>query len=404
MMKESELVEGYMRWAHSVPAHRKSLRTSAPSEPILAEAAAHVMAKFDREVVSLLSRYLRDGLIEKGQHEGLVWRTIVTKAHDIAAIPSIPSSFLVPLHRVFSVPIHLFDLLEALVGKLHMETILMSHAQNVPNSATFKEAFADAYIHWTHFAKAGDDSVISDEAAWIAMVRGIFWQCSDQQADINGILPLLLSVLGTKLGRWVMSAVFWQIKDKTKKHAAHVDAEKLKFFSTPPKDEPEKGTRRPYIVITMQFGVQNIPRTTMPNTPPGPHISQQPEDVTPPRTNVPRDQPTRNGKPARSTHPRYEINIIGCSPKVYNVIKESERASYANLLASCDIVSQHPRQFDEAKDTVLHSKPFWKKGRQSFGWVQPAEDPSVTDEVSPPIPQVEGVFVGEYQEDREEEH
>ena len=113
MMKESELVEGYMRWAHSVPAHRKSLRTSAPSEPILAEAAAHVMAKFDREVVSLLSRYLRDGLIEKGQHEGLVWRTIVTKAHDIAAIPSIPSSFLVPLHRVFSVPIHLFDLLES---------------------------------------------------------------------------------------------------------------------------------------------------------------------------------------------------------------------------------------------------------------------------------------------------
>ena len=403
VIKESELVEGYMRWAHSIPAHRENLRTSAPSEPILAEAAARVMAKFDREIITLLSDYLRNGLIEKGQRGELVWRTIVTKAHDLALHCDLFLS-LPAFNRNFSVPIHLFKFLKALVGEEHMKAILASHAQNVPDSLTFKDAFEHSYIHFTHFAKAGDNSVVSDEAAYIGMLRGIFWQCSDQQTDIDGILALLLGGLGTKLGRWVMSAIFWQIKNKKKKQPIHVDAEKLKFFSAPPKDEPEKGASRPYIVITMQLGVQKNPsKKTAPSSQlvPGASVSQR--GTTPSAIHLPppivRNQPPHTNKRARPMHPRYEINIIGCSPTVYNVIKEEERESYNQLLASHDLLSEHPRQFDEAKDAVLRSKPFWKEGRQSFGWVQPVEEPSVTGEVPFPAPEAEGVFLGEYQED-----
>jgi hypothetical protein len=40
---ENRLVEGHMRIAYSVPTHREYLRFGAPSEPVLAEAAARVM-------------------------------------------------------------------------------------------------------------------------------------------------------------------------------------------------------------------------------------------------------------------------------------------------------------------------------------------------------------------------
>jgi len=42
--QEAKLVEGHMRVAYSVPKHRQYLRGRTPSEPVLAEAAARIMA------------------------------------------------------------------------------------------------------------------------------------------------------------------------------------------------------------------------------------------------------------------------------------------------------------------------------------------------------------------------
>jgi len=79
----------------------------------------------------------------------------------------------------YSRPIHLFDFLEALVGRSHTENILESRPDNVPGGAIFREAFKDAKVNFTHFVKGGDESVITDEAAWLALSRSMAFQCAN---------------------------------------------------------------------------------------------------------------------------------------------------------------------------------------------------------------------------------
>jgi hypothetical protein len=63
---ENRLVEGYMRYVFSVPAHREYLRSDAPSEPILAEAAARFMSSIRPiRVIEKLDGWSKNGLISK---------------------------------------------------------------------------------------------------------------------------------------------------------------------------------------------------------------------------------------------------------------------------------------------------------------------------------------------------
>ena len=160
--KEAKLVEGHMRVTYSVPTHRQYLRSGAPSEPVLAEAAARVMSEIHGGPLGAVTGYLRNGLISKGVRGELVARLLLTLAHnkcvrfDSAKVHEAQYSKAVPLS----------DFLEALVGHGHMQKILKSRPDNVPGGATFKEAFKHAKVNFTHFVKGGDESVITDEAAF----------------------------------------------------------------------------------------------------------------------------------------------------------------------------------------------------------------------------------------------
>jgi hypothetical protein len=257
---ENRLVEGHMRIAYSVPKHREYLRSGAPSEPILAEAAARVMESIP-SVPDALLKLVRDGLISKGERGELVARLLLILAHDRAArkAGTILSPHISPVsfkshpqtHSKYSIPILLVDFLRELVGEVHLQEILNSTPHNIPNGVKFEEAFRDAKVHFTHFVKAADTSVVSDEAAWVAMSRGMAWQCFNQQAVIDMLVPVLL--WNELLGRWSMTAIFFQIKNSSKHKQVHIDAEKLPFFT----NGTEKANKRPYMTIVLEFGVQS---------------------------------------------------------------------------------------------------------------------------------------------------
>lgn len=81
---ESRLVAGHVRVAYSVLQHREYMRAGAPSEPILAEAAAQVMS--ERNPLRYLSGFLDKGLVNKGERGELVARLLLILAHDRAAV------------------------------------------------------------------------------------------------------------------------------------------------------------------------------------------------------------------------------------------------------------------------------------------------------------------------------
>ena len=104
----------------------------------------------------------------KGERGELLARLLLTLGHDKCVDFDSAKAH----EAQYSWPVRLFDFLEALVGPGHMKKILESSPDNLPDGATFKEAFKDAKVNFTHFVQAGDKSAIADEVAvWRSSAR-----------------------------------------------------------------------------------------------------------------------------------------------------------------------------------------------------------------------------------------
>jgi hypothetical protein len=288
-----------------------------------------------------------------------------------------------------------------------MAKVRHSVPQNIRNGTTFEAAFTAATIRFTHFAKAGDTSVVSDHSAFVAMCRGAAWQCFNQQKDIDIIVPVLL--WDDPIGRFVMSAILIQIKNRTTKQAIYVDAEKLNFFSPGGNNLAQT---RPYIVLTMDLGVQPTP-------PPVPKPKAKSESkaaqaatppftpaklVTPQKVNVHeagKPRAPRGAKPPPNHHPRYFISVTGCSSGVYNVITPQEENIYAQLLTSRSLINEHPRQEKMFREAVQQLKPTWEYG-SSYDWVSYADDAPPNQAWVLPDDSQEGVVVEELSDEEDD--
>jgi hypothetical protein len=418
---ENCLVERHLRIAYSVPAHREYLRSGTPSEPIIVEAAARALGH--RLLPQMLSKHVDSGLIGKGERGELVARLLLTLAHGSAvknALRGQPKSK--PLH--FSTPVPVMTFLCALFSDQFIDSILNCRPDNEHDGKTLREAFEGAYVHFTHFAKAGDSSVVSDNQAWVELCRGIAWQCHDQLPSIDMLTPIALRS-EDKLCRWNVSGIAWSIKDRRSELGAaqtHIDLQKMKFFSPRPTKktkasadvkgargakgtqmdmedmdaEPEFPRQRPYIAITMQLGVQ-------PKQPPvGKGKGKAPEPSSPPPSARPPPVPTPSkvkivetkGPQTRGRehveHPRYNIMAIGCSDYVYRVIHLDDKDTFAQLLASRSLLDEHPCQEDNNLEAVWRLKPFWKAGPGTYHGIMRAEEVESDKAVPPPDHEFEG--------------
>jgi len=357
--QEAKLVEGHMRIAYSVPKHRQYLRGGTSSEPVLAEAAARIMNGMS--AVSTISYYLGHGLISKGERGELITRLLLTLAHD----KCVEFDYKKADEAQYSKPVPLVDFLAALVGPNHMKGILQSRPDNVHDGVTFEEAFKDAKVNFTHFVKGNDSSIITDNAAWMALSRLMAYQCANGQWMIDLYIPVLL--WDEPLGRYVVSGIFIQIKNQLKKQPVEIDATQLEFFTDPPAGHPDftRYNERPYIAIVMHLGIQ--PGSLNGSATENKVSEDEATAWIPPRSSstTPSDQ---NLEVDKSTHPRYAITIVGCSNAVYNVIEKDDEHKYATLITSRDIVDEHPRQGNSFIRGVLRLKPYWTKKDQSFHW------------------------------------
>ena len=405
--REARLMEGHMRIAYSVPKHRHYLRGGAPSEPVLAEAAARIMSDMPM-LLATLANYLKNDLISKGERGELVTRLLLTLAHD----KCVQFDHKKAHEAQYSKPIPLFRFLEALVGPDHMKRILVSKPDNMDNGATFEEAFKDAKVNFTHFVKGGDATVITDKAAWMALSRCMAFQCANGQWMIDLYIPILL--WDEKLSRYVVSGIFIQIKNRLKKQPVEIDATQFNFFSDPPAAHPDftRYYKRPYITIIMDLGVQpgspnglptnNEPTENEPSTP----IPEASARI-PPKSNAQPTTPShldiyaapvgvqqsgQDKKADKSTHPRYVITIVGFSNAVFQVIGKEDQDKYAALITSSDIIDQHPRQGDTFVRAILRLKPYWTKSAQSFHWAMTDEDKKAGGGARESF--VEGVYIG----------
>jgi hypothetical protein len=247
---ENLMVAGHLRIANVIPAHREYVISSTPSEPIVAEAAAQVLRR--QNMVDLLAQNVREGLIEKGQRGELVARLLFTLARDQALenMEIAHNDNQGQLEKLYTSPIPVVAFFRALFSQQYVDNLLHCRADNSAGGPTFEEAFADAYIMFTHFGKAADDWCMSHAFMFMALCRNMAISCREGMQYADLCIPIHFGC-ETPLSRQTTSSILVSIKEKADAlgfNRTFVDVNKMAFT--------QDGIRQSFIILILQLGVQ----------------------------------------------------------------------------------------------------------------------------------------------------
>lgn len=209
--------------------------SDAPSEPLLAEAAAYMMRTRPFDVPLELLRELQEPGLSKGPRGELASAVLVTLARDnvfkepkkiyqdnsflvtdflkellcepyyTAVMESIPAvSSTLPTK-----PTEPYDRKYPEDEKDDLNDPMPPPEEGEPDMRTFKESFVDAKMHFNHFIIIDDPKAINRGLMWLALVRGHGIICATNQDAIDILLPF--SYWNRALGRYDVSAIFIQV-------------------------------------------------------------------------------------------------------------------------------------------------------------------------------------------------
>ncbi|GJE95218.1 hypothetical protein PsYK624_113990 [Phanerochaete sordida] len=418
-----DLVARHMLIVFGVPEHREYMRMGAPSEPLLAHVAAHVMNEHTQiDVVGALASAMKAGQIDKGQRGELVGRLLMILAHDKAArmCHSVRTSAAGQSQAInWSEKVPVLTFLQALFAEEHHATIAGCTPDNIRSSlVTLEEAFRGAFVRFSHFVRLGQNNMIDPHVGAAALARGMAFHCNHTQPEYDIVIPVLMPSKDSDADPMIHAdnVTFIIVQVKSRSQSTHVEVEAKRYMLPRP---------QPYIVISMQLGVQHkadlrgfaqddgdtaksrksagrkVDYEVMEEDieeEPEPYYKDAEAETMAPATSGKLQQKGKaqgENKPraisklaagvaaklpsfgvttrtavketaaAATKSKRYAIDAKGCSSSVYGVINPEQEASYASLLASRGVLAEHARR-RKILDCVRHMKSEWVRNEPCF--------------------------------------
>jgi hypothetical protein len=367
-LADQDMVARHMKLTYSVPDHREYLRSGYSSEPMLAVAAAQVWNKWDQfdSLDVLAAEIKKTG--QKVDAAEIVARYLFLKAFDLGVTwTPFAHPYFFPWSGYVSAP----TLFKALLSSQAYEELRTKKARNRLGGKYFETAFKDCYVRLSHFAHAGDSSVLTLAGGLLGFARSQGWQCFDQQEHTDIGIPFIRipndpnDATGAPLATTLLrqSAVSWiliQVKNRRKVHYVDFRAEDLGLF-------PPKGVMRPYIVVVLNLGV----------------VLTSAAEATPNKVSLPQMKPAlktgsaKKGQVSNGEHPCWWVNINGCSPKNFNsaIVPDTDRLK--KILHSRPFEDVHPRNGAVYMQAVRDMKPTFTG--KSFTWAR-VDDPHQLDD------------------------
>ena len=162
--------------------------TTSPSEPILSEAAYHVMSRLDMDAPKALQEVMRGFAVNRGDRGEFVVMLLLTLARDRAVAKNTSSEHPTESPRV----IRVLDFLEhlfhkSIVSELPSDVRPKSQSPGI----ALGDAFANAQMHFNHFIKVHQHCVVNRKYLLWLMFRGAAVLCGNNQAGIDGVIPFV---------------------------------------------------------------------------------------------------------------------------------------------------------------------------------------------------------------------
>lgn len=347
---EEKLVETHLRVAYAVPSHREFLRAGTPSEPLVAEAAAQILNdndSFQHDAPDMLARLLEGGLLARGERGEMVGRLLWTIAHDLVIRDRKLRSY-DPYDLIYHKPILLLDWLKALINSRWHNDMLNAKPVSDPNGLSLEEAFKDVYLNFSHFVKAGDYGIIDTDLQWTPLVRGMAYQCADNQKSTDLFVPAHHGGLDAPIGPSSTSPIYGQIKNRVKvtdvvlnPHVGGTPINKLPILSL----IHEVGLEKPNVY---------------------PHAPMPAKEL--------RGGATRS----ENVHMRhYQLHFEGCTHETYAVIPPEKSNIYKSILCATSIVNDFARIDSEGhRQAMLRLKPAFYSSEPALSLEWISENPS----------------------------
>jgi hypothetical protein len=241
---------------------------------------------------------------------------------------------------------------------------LASRPDNVPlaDRRTFHEAFKDVVVNFTHWEKWTDDSAPPVDVASGCFIRCIAAICRNSRASVDAFIPVLLDGFGSVTvdnltGILVQFKLRMEASLKAKVGFAHEDV-----YLYPTGDSK----KRPCIKLVLDIGVV-LPSSILAVTPTNANykVAEQVREAKLEAGQEKLDQQSYNTAVTSSTNPeapsrieilssgesdhlRFIVSVCECSPRVYKVIKESERGMHWWILRSSEMLAEYAHQDEES--------------------------------------------------------
>lgn len=178
--------------------------TTAPSEPILAEAARMRMSQEGYNLPEQLLAQLASSGLDKGNRGELIALAILILALDKSRANS-------QLRR--SKVRKLLEFFDALFPGVHFESVKqkMPSKSQQGNDKSFEKTFEESQIYFNHFIKVHDYKVVNRKYLWGLIARGAAILCANNQRGFDIVIPFIFA--GSLLGRKNVSAILIQVKN-----------------------------------------------------------------------------------------------------------------------------------------------------------------------------------------------
>ncbi|PCH44741.1 hypothetical protein WOLCODRAFT_145141 [Wolfiporia cocos MD-104 SS10] len=204
---ERKQVESHMRLCLSVKPGFTYMRTISGSEPLLAEAAYYAMTLKDKrfDAPGALRKILSGHFVNQGDRGEVIVLLLLIMARDAAVGP--PNVFGRPEHgRVFKV----VDFLASLFKKSEDVLSAMPSIGKEGLELELKNILATAHMHFNHFIKVHQHSLMKRTYLARYPARGAGLICGNSQVGIDGVIAFSaqerrMSVRNTGL-------IIWQVK------------------------------------------------------------------------------------------------------------------------------------------------------------------------------------------------
>ncbi|KDQ58385.1 hypothetical protein JAAARDRAFT_154830 [Jaapia argillacea MUCL 33604] len=195
--QEKKQVEVHLRVCLRIDAGVESMVTTSPSEPLLAEAASLAMRRPKFDAPNALKSVLDGFPINKGVRGETLILLLLTLARDAVVQYQ-------PAYRAFTV----IELITALFHQ-NMTARELDSTESLPLDDIF-------FVHFNHFIKAHQPSIINRRFLAALLHRGAAVLCANGQEGVDIVIPFVHGPTSTPIRKERLGAILCQVKNDQK--------------------------------------------------------------------------------------------------------------------------------------------------------------------------------------------